>query len=98
MHTIVREMTEAAEDESFPLKPQRIVWDLRQALAPEDIIISEWVRTKCGWVECFRLSGQTHASSQMASPLWESLCLGRFPRSSPTQTPRSWPSPAMLVS
>ena len=40
-HAIVREMTEAAEDKSFPLKPQRIVWDLRQALALEDIVISD---------------------------------------------------------
>jgi acetolactate synthase I/II/III large subunit len=38
---IVREMAEYAEDQSFPLKPQKIVWDLRQALAPEDIVISD---------------------------------------------------------
>ena len=38
---IVREMTEHAEDQSFPVKPQKIVWDLRQALAPEDIVISD---------------------------------------------------------
>ena len=38
---IVREMAEYAEDQSFPLKPQKIVWDLRQALALEDIVISD---------------------------------------------------------
>lgn len=38
---IVREMTEHADDQSFPLKPQKIVWDLRQTLAPEDIVISD---------------------------------------------------------
>jgi acetolactate synthase-1/2/3 large subunit len=38
---IVREMTEHAEDQNFPVKPQKIVWDLRQALAPEDIVISD---------------------------------------------------------
>ena len=38
---IVREMTEYAEDQSFPVKPQKIVWDLRQALAAEDIVISD---------------------------------------------------------
>jgi acetolactate synthase-1/2/3 large subunit len=38
---IVREMTEHAEDQSFPVKPQKIVWDLRQALALEDIVISD---------------------------------------------------------
>ncbi len=39
--TIVEEMTEHAEDSSFPLKPQKILWDLRQALNPEDIVISD---------------------------------------------------------
>ena len=34
-------MTEHADDQSFPLKPQKIVWDLRQTLAPEDIVISD---------------------------------------------------------
>ena len=38
---IVREMTEHADDQSFPVKPQKIVWDLRQTLAPEDIVISD---------------------------------------------------------
>ena len=38
---IVREMTEYADDQSFPIKPQKIVWDLRQTLAPEDIVISD---------------------------------------------------------
>ena len=39
--TIVEEMTEHAEDTSFPVKPQKILWDLRQALNPEDIVISD---------------------------------------------------------
>ena len=30
-----------AEDREFPVKPQRIVWDLREVLAPEDIVISD---------------------------------------------------------
>lgn len=38
---IVAELREHAEDEGFPVKPQKIVWDLRQALAPEDIAISD---------------------------------------------------------
>ena len=29
-----------AEDQGFPVKPQKIVWDLREVLAPEDIVIS----------------------------------------------------------
>src|SRR5262249_59996396 len=38
---IVRELTEHAEDQSFPVKPQKIVSDLRRALGPEDIAISD---------------------------------------------------------
>ncbi|MCG6872403.1 MAG: acetolactate synthase large subunit [Gammaproteobacteria bacterium] len=39
--TIVAELSEHARDEAFPLKPQKIVWDLRQVLRPEDIAISD---------------------------------------------------------
>ena len=38
---IVNEMAEFAADDSFPIKPQRIVSDLRRALAAEDIVISD---------------------------------------------------------
>ena len=38
---IVNEMAEFAADDSFPMKPQRIVADLRHALAAEDIVISD---------------------------------------------------------
>ena len=30
-----------ADDQGFPVKPQKIVWDLRQALAPDDIVICD---------------------------------------------------------
>jgi acetolactate synthase-1/2/3 large subunit len=30
-----------ASDDGFPVKPQKIVWDLREVLAPEDIAISD---------------------------------------------------------
>ena len=39
--TIVREIAEFSEDDSFPIKPQRIVSDLRRALAADDIVISD---------------------------------------------------------
>ncbi len=39
--TIVEEMSAHAEDSCFPIKPQKIMWDLREALAPEDIVISD---------------------------------------------------------
>jgi acetolactate synthase-1/2/3 large subunit len=38
---ILGEMASYAEDTGFPVKPQKIVWDLRQALRPEDIAISD---------------------------------------------------------
>ena len=34
-------MEEHATDLSFPLKPQKILWDLRQALASDDLVISD---------------------------------------------------------
>ena len=39
--TIVQEMAEFADHDSFPIKPQRIVSDLRRMLAPDDIVISD---------------------------------------------------------
>ena len=39
--TIVEELSAYSQDDSFPLKPQRIIWDLRQALQSEDIVISD---------------------------------------------------------
>ena len=35
------ENREHAEDTGFPVKPQKILWDLRQVLAPEDIVVSD---------------------------------------------------------
>ena len=39
--TIVDEMAAHADDSGFPVKPQKILWDLRQALNPEDVVISD---------------------------------------------------------
>ena len=39
--TIVAETAEFADDNGFPVKPQKILWDLRQALAAEDIVVSD---------------------------------------------------------
>jgi acetolactate synthase-1/2/3 large subunit len=42
LRDMIRDELEAhADDRSFPLKPQKIVWDLRQALDDEDIAISD---------------------------------------------------------
>jgi acetolactate synthase I/II/III large subunit len=39
--TIVAEHAAHNDDAGFPIKPQKIIWDLRQVLAPEDIVISD---------------------------------------------------------
>jgi acetolactate synthase-1/2/3 large subunit len=39
--TIVEELTSHANDDSFPMVPQRIILDLREALQPEDIVVSD---------------------------------------------------------
>ncbi|MEA2078568.1 MAG: acetolactate synthase large subunit [Pseudomonadota bacterium] len=39
--SIVEDFMAHKDDTSFPIKPQKIIWDLRQVLAPEDIVISD---------------------------------------------------------
>ena len=39
--TIVDEFSRYSDDNGFPIKPQKIVWDVRQALAREDIVVSD---------------------------------------------------------
>jgi acetolactate synthase-1/2/3 large subunit len=38
---IKQDYEQYAHDESFPVKPQKIVYDLRQVMGPEDIVISD---------------------------------------------------------
>jgi acetolactate synthase-1/2/3 large subunit len=38
---IVADRAEHAHDDGFPVKPQKIVWDLREVLDPDDIVISD---------------------------------------------------------
>ena len=40
-HAIDRELNDYAGDDSFPIKPQRILWDTRQVMDAEDILISD---------------------------------------------------------
>lgn len=39
--SITNDIEEHANDTEFPIKPQKIIWDLRQVLDPEDIVISD---------------------------------------------------------
>jgi acetolactate synthase-1/2/3 large subunit len=34
-------LQEARDDDHFPLRPARVLWDIRQALGPEDLLISD---------------------------------------------------------
>lgn len=38
---LIEDLAAHAKDEGFPMKPQKILWDLRQALRPEDIVVSD---------------------------------------------------------
>lgn len=39
--TIVEELAAHKDNDAWPLKPQRIIWDIRQALNDEDIVVSD---------------------------------------------------------
>ena len=41
LEIIRREIGEFRDDDAFPVKPQKIIWDLRQTLGKEDIVISD---------------------------------------------------------
>lgn len=38
---IIADYEQYAQDEGFPIKPQKLVYDLRQVMGPEDIVISD---------------------------------------------------------
>jgi len=40
-NTIVNEFSNFSDDQSYPLKPQKIISDLRKVLKPEDIVVSD---------------------------------------------------------
>jgi acetolactate synthase I/II/III large subunit len=42
LHAVVmRALEEGREDDSFPLRPARVLWDIRQALGREDLLVSD---------------------------------------------------------
>jgi acetolactate synthase-1/2/3 large subunit len=76
---------EYANDTGFPVKPQKIVWDLREVLGPATSRSRTSARTRCGCRACTAPSGPTPASSRTASPRWASRCRVRSRPSSPTR-------------
>jgi acetolactate synthase-1/2/3 large subunit len=51
---LIEEMNLHREDDSFPLKPQRIIWDLRTALGLEDIVVCDVGAHKMWMARMFR--------------------------------------------
>jgi acetolactate synthase I/II/III large subunit len=42
LHDVVmRALHDAREDEHFPMRPPRVLWDIRHALGPEDMLVSD---------------------------------------------------------
>ena len=77
---------EYADDAVFPMKPQRIVWDLQRAFwRPRAPWSATWAHTRSGWPGCTSPSGPTRASSPTVLRPWGSPC--------PAPSPPSWPFP-----
>ncbi|MDH5436236.1 MAG: acetolactate synthase large subunit [Gammaproteobacteria bacterium] len=51
---LIKEMNLHAKDDSFPVKPQKIIWDLRTALGLEDIVICDVGAHKMWMARMFR--------------------------------------------
>ncbi len=94
---IVEEMNAHAKDSSFPIKPQKIMWDLRNALAPEDIVISDVGAHKMWMARMYQAEASNtciisngFASMGIAVP-------GASPPNLPIPRGRWWQSPVMPV-
>ncbi len=51
---LVEEMSACSEDDAFPVKPQKIIWDLRTAMGMEDIVICDVGAHKMWMARMFR--------------------------------------------
>jgi acetolactate synthase-1/2/3 large subunit len=51
---LIKEMNQHAEDDSYPVKPQKIIWDLRTAMDLEDIAICDVGAHKMWMARMFR--------------------------------------------
>ena len=50
-NSVIEECRTARDDKSFPMKPQRILYDIREVLKPDDILISDVGAHKL-WISC----------------------------------------------
>ena len=51
---LIEDMNQHAEDDSFPVKPQKLIWDLRTALDLEDIVVCDVGAHKMWMARMFR--------------------------------------------
>jgi len=51
---LIKEMNHHSADESFPVKPQKVIWDLRTAMAADDIVICDVGAHKMWMARMFR--------------------------------------------
>ena len=51
---LIKEMNACSNDDGFPIKPQKIIWDLRTAMALEDIVICDVGAHKMWMARMFR--------------------------------------------
>ncbi len=51
---LIEDMNEHADDDSFPVKPQKLIWDLRTAMALEDIALCDVGAHKMWMARMFR--------------------------------------------
>ena len=87
-----------ASEESLPMKPQRVIWDMRQTLADDDILISDVGAHKV-WLALYYPSSRPNttviangfASMGIAVP-------GGLAAKWPSRSAKSWQSAAMGAS
>ena len=93
-------MLEGTADERFPVYPQRLVADVREAMPDDGIIALDNGVYKIWFARNYRAQrSQTPSSSTTRSPPWAPACPRRSPPSSrPFRIARSWPSAATAAS
>ena len=52
--SLIEDMNQHSEDRSFPMRPQKIIWDLRTAMAMDDIVICDVGAHKIWMARMFR--------------------------------------------
>ncbi len=75
------ELEQGAKDASFPVKPQRLVADIRSAMGRDDIVLVDTGAVKM-WHACTRPMRPTPAWSRTGCRRWASRCLVQSGRSS----------------